>query len=192
MDAVSSDATVPRNCVRMRGEGEGTHKLWGLSVRRRTCCLTHVCILVNSQSACCHLEHTGHSNENHVLEGGADTPGYTHNRVHTHQGTDTPGYRHTCIHMHRQPLLLLMPWTHIWNAMDWNVVIATTPHLVQAIFRAFPTGSCWNAQWISGMHASGAPALPQVTTRGQDHHSHVSVMLGIYHSLPPTAPPAHS
>ena len=53
-------------------------------------------------------------------------------------GADTPGYRHSCIHMHTQPLLLM---TYLeWNAMDWNVVLATTSHLVQAIFRAFPTG----------------------------------------------------
>ena len=99
MDAVSSDATVPLNCVRRAGEGRGGegHKRWGLSVWRRACCLTHVCILVNGQSACCHLEHTGHSNENHVLEGGG--------------GADTPGYRHTEVQtlMHTQRLLLLMP-----------------------------------------------------------------------------------
>ena len=74
MDAVSSDATVPLNCVRRAGEGRGgRHKWWGLSVWRRARCLTHVCILANGQSACCHLEHTGHSNENHVLEGGGHT-----------------------------------------------------------------------------------------------------------------------
>ena len=86
MDAVSSDPTVPLNCAGRAGEGRGgVHKWWGLPVWRRACCLTHVCVLVNGQSTCCHLEHTGHSNENHVLEGGGQT----------HQGTDTPGYRHT-------------------------------------------------------------------------------------------------
>ena len=78
---------------------------------------------------------------------GTDTPGYRHTGVQTHQGTDTPGGRHTGVQTHRgyrhtgvqtQSLLLLMPC--IWNGMDWNVVLTTTSHLVQAIFRAFPTG----------------------------------------------------
>ena len=90
MDAVSSDPTVPLSCVGRAGEGRGgegrggVHKRWGLPVWRRACRLTHVCVLVNGQSTCCHLEHTGHSNENHVLEGGG---GGRHTRVQTHRGT---------------------------------------------------------------------------------------------------------
>ena len=138
MDAVSSDATVPLNCMGRAGEGRGGgHKRWGLSVWRRACCLTHVCILVNGQSACCHLEHTGLSNENHVLKGegqihrGTDTPGYRHTGVQTHWGTDTNA------HTTSPPIDAIE--THLeWNAMDWNVVLATTPHLVQLFLEHFP------------------------------------------------------
>ena len=148
----------------VEGRGGG-HKRWGLAGWRRACCLTHVCILANGQSACCHLEHTGHSNENHVLEGqihqgtdtpryrhtevqthqGTDTPGYRHTGVQTYRGTDTPGYRHTGVQTHRgtdtHAFTISSPIDamHLeWNAMDWNVVLTTTSHLVQLFLEHSP------------------------------------------------------
>ena len=166
--------------------GGGVHKRWGLPVWRRACCLTHICILVNGQSSCCHLEHSGHSNENHVLEGGGadtpgyrhtggtDTPGHRHTGVQTHQGTDTPGaqthqdtdtpgYRHTEVQTHRgtdthaYTISSPIDAMHLeWNAMNWNVILTTTSHLVQLFLEHshWSMTECpmdlWNAcQWCT-------------------------------------------
>ena len=58
----------------------------------------------------------------------------------THRGTDTPGYRHTGgggggADTISSPIDAM----HLeWNAMDWNVVLATTSHLVQLFLEHFP------------------------------------------------------
>ena len=62
----------------MEGGGGGEERRRQVYRRNAWCragCASHICILVNGQSTCCHLEDTSHRNKDHVLVGGRERGG---------------------------------------------------------------------------------------------------------------------
>ena len=55
--------------------GEGERQIYSRDAWCRVVCASHICILVNGQSTCCHLENTSHCNKDHVLVGGREGEG---------------------------------------------------------------------------------------------------------------------